>query len=57
MSNRKTNTNKYLDNWSSKKKRTKTLFLPCLSSSVSTKVEWVLYFNSRRKIRRLHPSR
>jgi hypothetical protein len=43
-------------NWSSKKKRTKTLFLPCLSSSVSAKVEWVLYFNSSRKIRRLHPS-
>jgi len=57
ISNKKTNPNKYLDNWSSKKKRTKTLFLPCPSSSVSAKVEWVLYFNSSRKIRRLHPSR
>jgi hypothetical protein len=57
ISNSKTNPNKYLDNWSSKKKRTKTLFLPSLSSSVSAKVEWVLYFNSSRKIRRLHPSR
>jgi hypothetical protein len=56
ISNRKTNPTKYLDNWSSKKKRTKTLFLPSLSSSISTKLEWLLYFNSSRKIRRLHPS-